>query len=129
MGLSGVRAEVVLVAYLRAALADTTRVAQKVPTTRPQRLVQVVRTGGAPLHRVVDRAQLTVTAWAESEVEAEKLASRCRDAVLAATRAGAAQVFMPRSEVLGYYYDPDPESGADRYTFTAIVSMRAPRAA
>ncbi|MFF2621244.1 hypothetical protein [Oerskovia jenensis] len=126
MALTDINAEAVVIEYVRDALADATPVKQKVPAKRPKHWVQIVRTGGTVLHRVVDRAQLTVTAWDEDdEVEAERLANRCREALLAATRVRPGKPRITKVEVLGYYYDPDPDSNAQRYTFTVIASVRA----
>lgn len=103
----------------------TARVTTQVPNPRPDSFVQVRRTGGAALNRVVERAQITVTAWAKDESAAESLALTCRSALL------FDHVDMPLvrgvTESGGLYYNPDPDTGLPRYTFTVSLTVRAPR--
>lgn len=119
-----VSAEELVIDFLNPRLVP--RVTTRVPNPRPESFVQVRRTGGAAQNRVVDRPQITVTSWHESdEAAAEAVALTCRDALL------SDHVDMPLvrgvTESGGLYYDPDPDSGSPRYTFTVSMAVRAPR--
>lgn len=101
-----------------------TVVATKVPNPRPARFVRAWRTGGAAINRVLESALITVQAW-DADGDPETLAAACRHALLNDHR------LMPLvrgvEEVGGLYYDPDPVSNVDRYTFTVQVQVRATR--
>ena len=96
-----------------------------VPTPRPSTFVRVWRTGGTARNRVVDDAQVTVECWAGSKGAASDLSREVRGLIHAAATREALPALRRVHEVGGPYYDPDPESGADRYTFTAILRVRA----
>lgn len=100
-------------------------VGASVPNPRPGEFVRVWRTGGA-VSRVVDRPQMTVEAWGSSRSIAFELGSQCRDLLLdAAQRATAG---FHRVQVESLYYDPDPESGHERFTLAVFLTVRANRA-
>lgn len=101
------------------------RVSTQVPNPRPEAFVQVRRTGGAALNRVVERAQITVTAWAKSEQAAEALAIICRAAFL--NKYTDMKIVRGVTETGVLYYNPDPDTGLPRYTFTVALTVRAPR--
>ena len=104
----------------------TAVVATKVPASRPPVYARVFRTGGAAVNRVLDRPQITVTVGAKSgSVAAEREASKLRRAFLN----DYTQMPLVRGvqEVSGLYYDPDPDSGEDRYSFTIQMSVRGKR--
>lgn len=113
-----------LVRGLLAAAVSPVRVATKVPTTRPAEFIWVRRTGGPVMGRVVDQPQMTVTAWASTTVRALELANAAREALIAAAKGSNG---IHRVQMNSLYYDPDPDSGGDRYTFTAFLNVRAAR--
>ncbi len=119
-------AEALVRKYLADNLSGSVRVATKVPSTRPDVFVRVWRTGGTAMNRIVDRPQITVQAWAKDSVAASKLAGECRQLLLAAS--GHMPLVRAIEETSGIYYDPDPGTNTDRYTFTHQITMRAPRA-
>lgn len=95
----------------------------KVPAQRPAEFVRVWRTGGAAVNRVIDRPIITVQAWAADDARAFEIANKCRDLLLN----GYAGITLARfaQEVTGLYYDPDPDTGIDRYTFAHQLNVRA----
>lgn len=113
-----------LVRGVVAAAVTPVKVATKVPTTRPNEFLWVRRTGGPVMGRVVDQPQMTVTAWAATSVRALELADLGRQALIDAAQ-GTNGIHSVRPGSL--YYDPDPDSGGDRYTFTAFLNVRAAR--
>lgn len=100
------------------------KVVTKVPANRPTKFVRIFRTGGAAVNRVLERAQLTVQGW-DANAEAFDLADVCREAFL------NDYTLMPLvrgvSEVGGLHFDPDPDTGVERYTFTVELMVRASR--
>jgi hypothetical protein len=117
-------AETMAIAFLKP-FAGTTKVGTKLPNPRPKRFVRVSRTGGAALNRVLERAQLTLTCSAESSVLAERLMSDCREAFL--NEYSRMPLVRSVEEITGPYYNPDPDTGEDRYTFTVALTARAAR--
>lgn len=103
----------------------TPKVYSKVPASRPASFVRAWRTGGAALNRVLDRPMITVQAWAADDEAAFTLAEQCRRALLDA--ADAMTLVRGVEEVTGPYFDPDPSTGVDRYTFTVQLQVRAAR--
>lgn len=99
-------------------------VSVKVPLPRPDEFLWVRRTGGPVRSRVVDYPQITVTAWAGSSTRAGDLAREARQ-VLMDSALGSNGIHAVESASL--YSDPDPDSGADRYTFTVFMTVRAAR--
>lgn len=119
-----VDAEALAVSFLKPVAAPE-HVGTKVPNPRPKRLVRAYRSGGSAISRVLERAQITVEAEAETSTKAFELASDCRDAFLHDyTR-------MPLvrgvEETGGLYYAPDPATNVDRYRFTVALTIRAAR--
>ena len=115
-------AEALVVQFLEGLLGDVP-VATKVPNPRPATFVRAWRTGGAAVNRVLDRPLITVQAWGPDSVTASKLAGRCRDMMLSAS--GRIPLVRLAGEPTGLYFDPDPDTGCDRYTFTHQLSVRA----
>lgn len=107
------------------ALVTPTPVVTLVPAVRPTRFVRVWRTGGAAENRVLERAQLTVQGWDADKADAFTLTSRCRNAFLN----NYTQMRLVRgvNEVGGLYFDPDPDTGIPRYTFTVEMMVRSGR--
>ena len=101
-------------------------VATKVRNPRPSRYARVWRTGGAAVNRVLERAQVTITCGSDlGSVDASDIAGELRAAFL------NSYTEMPLvrgvEEISAPYYDPDPDTGEDRYTFTIQLMARAPR--
>lgn len=118
--------EAIVGEFLRSVV--TVPVSGLVPNPRPGRFVRVWRTGGPAMSRVVDQPQLTVQAWDESSSAAAwELMSACREALLGAARLDAMPLVRRVYMVGGPYYDPDPESGAHRYSMTVAFRIRATR--
>jgi hypothetical protein len=92
-------------------------VVTEVPVDRPAEFVRCWVTGGSAQQRVLDRPTMTVQSWAATSTAASGIATRCRDAFLA--RYGAA------AEITRPYFDPDPDTGLPRYTFSFRVRNRA----
>lgn len=109
---------------LVAAALPGIRVATKVPATLPAEFVWVRRTGGPSMGRVVDMPQMAVTAWAADSVRAERLADLARQAFLDAPLGSNG---VHSVDISSFYYDPDPDSRKDRYTFNAFTNVRAAR--
>lgn len=115
--------EGLLVALLRDA-ASPVKAYTKVPATRPVEFFWVRRTGGPVTGRVLDQPQVTVTAWAGSSMRALELANVARQVLIDAAKGSNG---IHRAQIGGLYFDPDPDSGVDRYTFTAFLNVRASR--
>lgn len=101
------------------------KVVTKVPADRPVTFVRSWRTGGASLNRVLDQPIITVQGWGPDSVSASRLAEDCREDLLHDWS------LMPLvrgvEEVTGLYFDPDPQTGIDRYTFSVQLQVRAKR--
>lgn len=113
-----------LVRGVVAAAVTPVKVATKVPGARPTEFVWVRRTGGPVMGRVVDQPQMTVTAWAATSTRALELANLARQALIDAAKGTNG---IHRVQMNSLYYDPDPDGGGDRYTFTAFLNVRAAR--
>jgi len=100
-------------------------VRSRVPAARPARFVLVFRTGGPRVNVVTDAAQLTIEAWAASDVEAHDLAQAARAILnsLQGTVTGGVTVYGI-AELAGPGYLPDPDSEQSRYTWSASVNVR-----
>lgn len=98
---------------------------KNVPKTRPDKFVQVFRTGGPQHNLVVDGAQLTVECWAETDAEAADLASLVRAALLAVRSDVVGTVtFYKVDELAGPADLPDPDSNQARMTWSVIALLR-----
>ena len=100
-------------------------VSGKWPNPLPDRHVRVWRTGGSAVNRVLERPIITVTAKAESMGASFDILNACRQHVL--NTFGSLTLVRGVEEVGGPYYDPDPETGDDRYTFSFQLTVRAAR--
>lgn len=100
-------------------------VSGKVPTPRPVKFVRAWRTGGAAVNRILERPTITIQGWAEDDAEAAALTRECREFLL------NQYTLMPLvrgvEEVTGPYFDPDPDTGIDRYSCSIQLSVRAAR--
>ena len=112
-----------LTGYLREVTG--VRTATRVPAELPDELVQVMRTGGALLNRVVDQAQITVTCWATTVGRGIELGTQVRQAL--ARSSAELPLVRGCSEISGLYYDEDPETRRPRYSLTVSVTVRAAR--
>lgn len=99
-------------------------VSVRVPLSRPVEFLWVRRTGGPVVSRVLDKAQITVTAWAGSSTRAREIADVARQTLMDSALGGNG---IHAVTVASMYSDPDPDSGADRYTFTIFMTVRAAR--
>jgi hypothetical protein len=115
--------EAVVVTFLDARV--TPPVVTKVPASRPALFVRAWRTGGASANRVLDQPTITVQSWAASSVAASALAEECRRYLF--DDYTAMPLVRGVSEITGPYFDPDPVTGVDRYSFTVQLSVRAAR--
>mgnify|MGYP003422366021 CR=1 FL=1 len=96
------------------------------PNPLTGRFVRVVRSGGAAANRVLDRATVTVTCSGASKsdtVGSATLAGECRDALM--NRYLEMPLVRGVEEMTAPYYDPDPDTGFSRHTFTHRLSVRA----
>lgn len=116
--------EALVVAFLKP-VASPQKVSTLVPDPRPASFVRVFRTGGAATNRVLERAQITVQAWAKDTGAAVELAKACRTALL--NRSTSMPLVRGVEETGGLYFDPDPGTGIPRYTFTVQITVRAKR--
>lgn len=116
-------AEALVVAFLNDRV--TPPVSTKVRKTRPKRFVRVYRTGGTADNRAVERAQITVSCTAGTSVTASDDARACRSAFL--NEYTAMPLVRRVEEVTAPYYDPDPDTNEDRYTFTVLLTIRGAR--
>lgn len=117
-------AEAMVVDFL-VPVAAPEHVGTKVPNPRPRRFVRAYRSGGAASNRVLEIAQITVEAEAESSTRAYELASACREEFL--QKYTRMPLVRGVEEIGGLYYAPDPDTNIDRYRFTVAVTIRASR--
>lgn len=101
----------------------------KLPTPPTGTFVRVWRSGGATVNRILDQPLITVQAWAPDPATASQLAHTCREAML--RHHAILPLVRGVTETEGLRYDPDTEgeaaTGADRYTFTLQLQVRATR--
>lgn len=114
-------AEAMVGAFLR--FRVTPPVSTKVPNPRPKRFVRAWRTGGSALNRIVDQPQITVTCTAATSVTASDDARAARFALL--NESSSMPLVRGVEDVSGVYYDPDPDTNEDRYSFTVRLTVRA----
>lgn len=121
--------EALIVSYLNAEFAlrsETARASTKVPKDRPSKFVRVLRTGGTS-ELVIDRAQITLEAWADKAVDAVALMQLTRGlmhAIDQVTYQGSTYQFYSPQEFSGPANLPDPDSVQERYTETFSVGVR-----
>lgn len=124
--------EALIVAYLNTELAarsNAARASTKVPASKPNTFVRVLRTGG-PRDFVIDRAQMTLEAWARPNrpADAASLMELVRGLIGALDRftyGGVTYQFYEPQEFSGPANRPDPDSEWERYTETFSVGVRA----
>lgn len=121
--------EQLLVDALPAALAElgiSVPVSSAVPNPRPGEFVRVIRTGGVLGDVfVIDKASVTVEAWASRESRAYEIADACRGVLHALpAREGLAVTVYRVEEFAAPANLPDPTSAQHRYTATYAVHTR-----
>jgi len=111
----------VLVEYLRP-LIDPAPIGVRVPNPRPITFVQVRRIGGVA-DRLIDRTQVDVLAWAETDPDAHDLVMQIRRhvALMPGVRSGVRVVDV--NEFAGPIPAPD-ESNQPRWLVTFEISTR-----
>jgi len=98
----------------------------KVPKTRPNRFVRVLRTGGSA-SLIQDRATVLVESWSTDAIEASNIAQLVRGlfhAIDTVTYQTVTYQFYRPQEFAGPANLPDPESAQERYTQTLSVGVR-----
>jgi hypothetical protein len=121
--------EAIVISYLNAEFAarsETARASTKVPKSRPTKFVRVLRTGG-PSEFIMDRAQLTLEAWANKATDAIALMQLTRglmNRINQVTYNGTTYQFYAPQEFSGPANLPDPDSSQERYTETFSVGVR-----
>lgn len=92
-----------------------------VPSERPSEFATFERTGGTS-ELGVDRPNVAVQLWSESEYGAYTLALLARDALLLHLAEDVPEVC--RAEVGGIYRFPDPDSRTERYQLDLYLVTR-----
>lgn len=114
--------EAMLADFFRANTSHT--VYTLIPSTRPAEFVRVWRTGGGASNRILDEPVVTVQGWAPNKGRAADLTGECRDLLMH----GFSGMPLVRSvESVGFYYDPDPDTGVARYSASFRLRVRAQR--
>jgi hypothetical protein len=96
------------------------------PNGRPRLFIRVRRTGGPALSRVLDGPIITTEVWgseAGDEGDCAELANMLRDYLLGTN--GTVAPVRRVEEISGPYYDPDPDTGVPRYSFSSRLFIRA----
>lgn len=97
-------------------------------TLEQPEFVRVLRTGGAAMNRIQDRATVVTEAWAQTESAAIDLAERCRDTILHGLSGNHSGVMVYGVEELGGPANlPPAEGGYHRYTMTHEIKTRRRR--
>lgn len=116
-------AETMAVAFLNGRGGGVlSRAATKVPNPRPKRFTRAWRTGGAARNRVIDEPIITITCTASDSVTASADANAARNYVL--NEYTRMPLVRHVEEVTGVHFDPDPDTGEDRYTFSVRMVVR-----
>jgi hypothetical protein len=118
--------ELAAVTFLRSGLGSLAdKVATKVPSTMPNRMVRVSLTGGSRLNVAADTAQLTVECWGADEPSTSNLARRAQALMFSAAGETAGGLFVRKVEsVGGVQFFPDPDTAKPRYQFTVRWHVR-----
>lgn len=101
------------------------RCVTQIPTTRPERFVRTIRTGGFLANEVTDVARLTVECWAKDKSTAQQDAQQIRGALLALRGMSLSGVKVHRvAEIAAPSDSPDPDTTTPRYVLTHEVHLR-----
>jgi len=104
-------------------LAD--KVATKVPTTMPARMVKVSLTGGSRRDMATDVTQVTVECWGPDEPATSLMARTSHGLMSSAAKMTAGTVFVRKVEPVGGVQNfPDPDTNKPRYQFTVRWHVR-----
>lgn len=104
----------------------TSPVSTKIPADpRPKRYTRAWRTGGTTPLRVLELVQMTVSCTAADTVTAVNDAQAARSAFL--NDLSGMPLARGVESLTGPYFDPDPDTGEDRYTLTVTLRIRAAR--
>lgn len=96
-----------------------------VPSSRPPRFIVVGRYGGARTSLVADSARIVTEGWGIDDADAAELCRIARSNILAMRGQLIGDVQVYRVEDLsGPARDPDPDSGAPRYSTSQSVAVR-----
>lgn len=119
-------AELAAVAFLKSVLAGTVdRVATRVPSTMPARMVKVTSTGSARIGVAADFVQITIECWGPDDPSTSLIARTAYAHMLAAAGSTAGGVFVRRAETVGGVQNfPDPDTNKPRYQFTVRWHVR-----
>lgn len=116
-------------AIMRTAGVCSGRVYPSVPKEPVYPLVVFRRFGGVPTDRhALDYGRIQVDVWGDTKVHAREQASLARLALLKAegTTLVALNGFISSVEdELGLSFQPDPETGRDRYIFGVAITARS----
>ncbi len=110
------------ITHLRPLLAVP--VSTRIPNPRPARHVRVTRAGGNRADLVQERPLLIFECWASDSVTAFNLASDTWGHVAATEGSMVAGVPVTRVDLSSPINQPDPDTEATRYTFTAQPRAR-----
>ena len=113
--------EALVIAFAKTKTTATVRT--KTPNPRPALYARIWRTGGGAVNRVLEQAQITITCG--DGTGALKVAQDLRHAFL--NDYTEMPLVRGVEEVTGPYFDPDPDTNADRYSFTLRLSVRGRR--
>lgn len=124
--LTGPDIESAVIAWLKDGAIAGGRVYSKIPTDPAFPLVTVARIGGIPSVREhLDRANIQVDVWGGTKSEALDLAQQAREMLLemeGQVSTDAAMIWISAVEdSLGLTYQPDEETGRERYLFAVNV--------
>lgn len=103
------------------------RVYSSVPKSPTFPLLLVRRIGGLPaVRQYLDAANLQIDVWGASKSEARLIAAESRTVLFAMEGSDVGDVWVSGVEdSLGLSWQPDPETGRDRYVFAVNVYGRS----
>jgi len=107
--------------------SPTLKAYTKVPKSRPNRFVKVLRVGGTNSSLVQDKPTLAIESWSTDAMEASAIAQLVRGLIHAidtVTYESVTYQFYRPQEFAGPANLPDPDSAQERYTQTFSVGVR-----
>lgn len=118
--------EAAVLTWLRSGYgASVDKVATKVPSTMPARMVRVSLTGGSRRDVATDVAQVTVECWGPDEPVTSLMARTGQGLMFSAAGMTAGTVFVRKVETVGGVQNfPDPDTNKPRYQFTVRWHVR-----
>lgn len=97
----------------------------RIPATRPESFVRLVRVGGPRRDLITDRPMVVFEAWAKTEDEAGELGLLLQARVFALAQTDHPLGYVRAvTEVGGLQSFPDPVSNSPRYQFTVQLDTR-----